>query len=329
MNRITRPTIVAGTALALVLGVVACGDDTLASRRTADQLQPATLSEGSADRNGSGDKAAAGEATAVASASAAAVAVPDTGSNPALAAAFDRKIIFNASLTLEARDVTSSFNLASRIAANAGGYVEKSSFSGGSSSDATSSRSASLTLRVPADQYQSVLSDLRGLDGVTVKQESAKSTEVTEQYTDLQSRLRNLEETEQQYLALLAQAKTIDDILKMTDRVNAVRDQVEQAQGRLNLLDHLTDLATIDLSITPLVPAKVEAAQDNGPKGVGEAFADAWAGSLEGARYVASAGAVLAVAAAWVVIPLALLVLGVRLLRRRVTPAKGQPTTSN
>lgn len=330
MNRLSRLTLSAVTLGALVTGIAACGDDVASKSGPPADAKISTLQYAADASSEKGIVAAAATSAAGTARSQPIAGAPASGGSTttangadgSLATALDRKIIFNATLTLEARDVTSTFNLASRIATNAGGFVEKSTFSGGEGSSGDTKRTASLTIRVPAEQYQSTLSELRTLDGVTVKTEGSKSTEVTEQYTDLTSRLRNLERTETQYLALLVQAKTIDEILKMTDRVDSVRSQIDQAQGRLKLLDHLTDLATIDIAIAPLVPAKAQPKSNDGPKSIGEAFADAWAGSIEAARYVASAGAVLTVAVAWFAIPAALALLAARRLRRR-TPAAG------
>ena len=330
MNRLSRLTLSAVTLGALVTGIAACGDDVASKSNQPADAKISTLQYAADASSEKGIVAAAATSAAGTARSQPIAGAPASGgstttangANGSLATALDRKIIFNATLTLEARDVTSTFNLASRIATNAGGFVEKSTFSGGEGSSGDTKRTASLTIRVPADRYQATLSELRTLDGVTVKTEGSKSSEVTEQYTDLTSRLRNLERTETQYLALLVQAKTIDEILKMTDRVDSVRSQIDQAQGRLKLLDHLTDLATIDIAIAPLVPAKPQPKTNDGPKSIGEAFADAWAGSLEAARYVASAGAVLTVAVAWFAIPTALALLAARRFRRR-TPAAG------
>ena len=88
------------------------------------------------------------------------------------------------------------------------------------------------------------------------------SNEVTEQHIDLESRLRNLERTEQQYLELLAKAANIQEILTVQDRLSSVRSQIEQILGRLKVLDNQTDFATVNLSIAPLL-AKVETPKDN------------------------------------------------------------------
>ena len=247
-----------------------------------------------------------------------------TGTGGSLPGFLDRKVILNASLAMNVNDVSAAFDEASRLVRGSGGYVEKSSFI--ASSLGVSQKAATLTLRVPADQYDQLLGQLRTIQGAKVTSEGSKSTEVTEQYTDLQSRQRNLERTEQSYLKLLDQAKTIPDILSLNDRLDSVRGQIEQIQGRLNVLDHMTDLATIDVTLSPIVPGK--SGPTTGPKPVGQAFADAWQWSLDAVRYAAATGAVGLVAVAWLVVPLGLVALGVRRMRRHGEPVSTTPVTS-
>jgi hypothetical protein len=236
------------------------------------------------------------------------------GTAPELPATFDRKVISNTSLALSVGDVGAAFNEAGRLARVNGGYTEKSSYTNPDNADAKH-RSASLTLRVPAAHYDELLASLRGISGAKVVSEGAKSTEITEQYTDLQSRMRNLERTEQSYLKLLEQAKSIQEILTVNDRLDNVRAQIEQIQGRLKVFDNLADLATVDLTISPLVPA--QAPQADGPKSAQTAFADAWDWSMERARYVLAGGVVASVALIWLAIPLVVVVIGARVVRRR------------
>jgi hypothetical protein len=241
--------------------------------------------------------------------------VTGDGGAPTLPSTTDRKIISNTALGLHVDDVGAAFNEAGRLARVNGGYTEKSSFDASTTSVAKAS-SATLTLRVPVTNYDALLDALRAMPGAKVASQSASSTEITEQYTDLQSRLRNLQATEQSYLTLLQQAKSIQDILTVNDRLSSIRSQIEQIQGRLNLYDNLTDLATVDLTLT--LPPPAQAANDNGgPKSLSAAFEDAWAWSLDGARYVAAGGAVATVGAIWLAVPALLLAVATIAIRRR------------
>lgn len=210
----------------------------------------------------------------------------------------DRKIVQTASLELRVEEVGPSFEDVSRIATAAGGFVASSTFSRTDDHEV-----ASVTIRVPASQYQDVLRQLRGLS-VEVENESSEANDVSEEYTDLSARLRNLEATEDQYLLLLGEAKEIGEILQIQDRINSTRAEIEQVKGRLNLLDHLTDLATITVHLRPEA-APVVTTGPGGPNPA-EAAADAWGASLDVLRGIASGLVTAAVFSWWFLPPLAM-----------------------
>lgn len=216
-----------------------------------------------------------------------------------------------------------SFADAGALARANGGYIEKSQYS--NDPDDNTNRSASLTIRVPVQNYESLVASLRTMSGVTVDTEGSNSNEVTEQYTDLQSRLRNLERTEQQYLELLTSAKTIPDILTVQDRLSGVRSQIEQIQGRLKVLDDLTEFATINLTLNPFMAVPP---QSDSNWSLSEVFVSSIAVSLEVARFAAAAAIVVLVAGVWLVIPVALALVGSRKYRRRTSPSQpiGEPS---
>ncbi|MFN8617167.1 MAG: DUF4349 domain-containing protein [Dehalococcoidia bacterium] len=231
-----------------------------------------------------------------------------------------RKIIFTATMELNASDVGRAFNDASSLATGNGGYIEKSAFSNDPNDN--TKRSATLTIRVPAQNYDSLLASLRTMNGVGVVTEGSNSNEVTEQYIDLQSNQRNLERTEQQYLELLKQAKSIQEVLTVQDRLTSVRSQIEQIQGRLKVLDQRIEFATINLTVSPVV-ARVEDKPKDSDWSLRGVLVGSFEQSVEAARYVAAGAIVLGVAMAWLVVPLSLGLLAV--LRFRKRPATDLP----
>lgn len=189
-------------------------------------------------------------------------------------APFDRLIIYNANLRVAVEDVSKAVSELTRIAgetcsANTCGFVSESNLH-----YENDRQVGTLTIQVPSDHYGDALNRVRGLGQVL--NETSKSQDVTEQFTDLQSELRNLKATESRYLDLLKDAKSIQDILTLEDRLRTVRAQIERDQGRINYLQHRADLATITVDVTPPVagpatplPRPLAAAQQ------------AWAASLE------------------------------------------------
>jgi len=148
---------------------------------------------------------------------------------------------------------------------------------------------------------------------VKVENEQSEANDVTEEYTDLESRLRNLQATETQYLGFLERAQDINEVLQVQDRLNAVRADIEQVRGRANLLAGLSDLATITVHLRP------EAAADSDGGGVSpaEAAEAAWEASLTTLRALA-VGLVAIAAFSWWLVPIliVLALVGRRLSQR-------------
>jgi Domain of unknown function (DUF4349) len=239
-----------------------------------------------------------------------------TSGSPGLAPSeqtFDRKIVQDTTLDLQVEDVARSYQDAMRVALDAGGYVLDSSVS-----PAQDKPEADLSVRVPNSSYEDVLGKMRGL-AVKVENETSKAQDVTDQYTDLQARLRSAQAVEARYLDLLNRAETIDDVLKVQDRLAPVRLQIEQIQGQMNVLDNLSSLATITVHLSTQ-PVEV-AASDSGPDPLAAAAAG-WKSSLLFLRAV-GAGVFATGAFLWWLAPI-LVIVGVGfLVRYRMTRKSG------
>jgi hypothetical protein len=109
-------------------------------------------------------------------------------------------------------------------------------------------QSASLTLKVPAGDFDAAMEHLRALG--TPVQEQVSTQEVTEEFVDLEAQARSLEAVEAQYLRLLEKAQRVEEILPLQQRVTEVRTQIDRLRGRMNLLQRRADLSTITVSLT-------------------------------------------------------------------------------
>lgn len=223
----------------------------------------------------------------------------------------DRKIVRRATVQITVDDVASAVQRVEDAARSAGGFVSSSNISvedlpkppdAPPDEPAPKRQTATVTLRVPAESYDSVLRQIRGI-AKEVKAESSDASEVTEEYTDLQSRLRNLQSVEGQYLQLLARAQSIQDILTVQDRLNSVRSEIEQVQGRINLLNDLTDMATITVNLTPPPPpAEGQPTQHGWAR---QAWDDAWALSSDILKAAGTVAITAGVVLIWLGIPVA------------------------
>lgn len=309
--------IAAGAVAVAIVSAAACASagDPAATRESA---KPPTGGVTLSDK--AGEPYAAGEAPPgdAAQPRPSAGAIATDGGEPSapstLPALLDRKIIRTATLTLETDAVSARFEDVGNIAAGAGGYIASSTFGKDEDRDI-----ASITIRVPADRYQDAMIQLRKLG--EVKGEQSNASDVTEEFTDLASRQRNLEATERQYLEFLTRAQNINDVLTVQDRLNAVRAEIEQVKGRIQLLDSQSSLATITVHLNP--PLTKPAPRDNGDgiTNPAEAAERAFARSLE---ILVGAGIVVAAVAAfsWWIVPLA--ALAGWFARRQARAARGR-----
>ena len=303
---------------AVLAAAAACSSE----EQTSAPLAAATTT---ARQNRAAAPQATGTATATSSAFAATLEVaPDSASSSApnkkqgstnsggvdtASQLFDRKIIQDASIQLKVKDVGVAFNSVGRIASTEGGFVTESSFY-----TERDYRVGTITIRVPGDRFQGVLQQVRDL-GLEVINENSSARDVTEEYTDLSSRLRNLRATEDQYLKLLAQATTINDILVVQDRLNGVRAEIEQIQGRINVLDHLSELATLKVELKPEAAfAKAESPKTEPGDGFGETVTNAWERSVDIVVDIATGLAAALVFSWWLAIPALVVVLVLRRL---------------
>ena len=247
---------------------------------------------------------------------------------PPLPQVSDRKIVRDATISLGVEDVGAAVQSVESIALGAGGFVSSSSVfieeppeprpvPEEESKPPERTQTASVTIRVPAEAYASVMGQLRGVAKEVVA-ESSQASDVSEEYADLQARLRNLVATEARYLELLARADTISDILTLQDRLNSVRLEIETTQGRINLLNNLTDLATITAQLRPFVPAVEPPAEQGWAE---EAAQAAWERSQEAMQVLGTVAIVSGVVLAWLAVPGLALVVGWRLLGR---PRRGE-----
>lgn len=161
------------------------------------------------------------------------------------AAQVDQKIIKNGYLQLSVEKVAETSVRITDMAARRGGFLQSSSIT--ERGDGT--YSGDVTVRVPAKEFEAAMNEIKSYAKL-VKRETATGQDVTEQYTDLEAQLRNARAQEETYLAILKQARTVEDTLMVQDRLGAVRAQIESLQGRMQYLENVTSYSTISVSLS-------------------------------------------------------------------------------
>jgi hypothetical protein len=254
--------------------------------------------------------APAANGAAAAAGAASANSLPDTS-----AQLLDRMVIRTAQLTVEVTNMEQALAQVRQIALRDGGFVSASNTHVERVNDQDRTV-ADLTVQVRSSSADSTLSDLRAMGKVT--NETSGSQDVTEEYVDLDSNLRNLQASESAILKLMDKATQIQDVLALQRELTNVRGQIERIQGRKTYLERRSDMATITLALR-LPPVESARPLTGGVWDPGAVAQRGWQASLAMLRGVAE---VLIVAAAfsWWLVPFVALGAYVWMRRRRTPP---------
>jgi hypothetical protein len=160
-----------------------------------------------------------------------------------------RKIIRNGELDLESDDPLEGQRKLVTIAESSGGFVVTSE-----SRQLDEKRvTVSATVRVPEAQFDKVVEAIRAV-GARVLREKVTGQDVTEEFVDVQARIRTKKAVESQYLEIMKQADTVPDVLAVQEKLGVIRSEIEQLEGRLRFLESQTSLSTIKVTISPPAP---------------------------------------------------------------------------
>jgi hypothetical protein len=238
--------------------------------------------------------------------------------------AFDRKIIRNANLTVEVTSPGDAQHKLVAIAESHQGFVVTSEATQRAVEDKTKPEmTVNLILRVPASQFNTVMEEVRGV-GVRIIQEKVTGQDVTEEFMDLDARIKNQKALELQFLEIMKRAGKVEDALNVQRELADVRTEIEKLEGRRRFLENQSSLSTINVTLQP--PTQIVNATGFWYS-VRTAFSDGVDVAVEIILFVIRAVIALAPVLVLIVLPLALLLkLGLRVVRRRratLAPADG------
>ncbi len=183
---------------------------------------------------------------------------PPQATRPAAppAAFIDRYLIRNVSLAIEAVDVRLARTTIVQAAKDLGGYVSNLQ----ESVDGLGRINITLQLRVPSAKLDALLPSVESIGKVLEKQLSTQ--DVTEEYIDTGSRIRNLRKAEERLIQHLDRTGELKDIVLIENELDIRREQIERLEGRINYLSNRVAFSTISVSIreTPAAESVTPAA---------------------------------------------------------------------
>ncbi len=163
----------------------------------------------------------------------------------------ERMVIRNANLSLVVMDPSETVEEISRIATAKGGYVISSNlYQTTYGQQSIPITRGSISIRVLSESLDEALQEIKEL-ALEVDSESVSGQDVTDEYTDLSSRLRNLEAAEEQLLDIMDSATETEDVLQIFENLKNVREEIEVLKGRMGYLEDSTRLSQISIDLIP------------------------------------------------------------------------------
>ncbi len=159
----------------------------------------------------------------------------------------DRKIIRNAELGIEAEKPEEIQDRIGSIAQSKGGFVVASQQR--SIDPRVSVRDVvEMSVRVPADKFAETIAEIKAGPG-RILTETIKGEDVTEEFIDVEARLRAKKALEQQFMEIMKRANTVDDALSVQSQLADVRSEIEKIEGRRRFIENQASLSTISIKI--------------------------------------------------------------------------------
>jgi hypothetical protein len=151
----------------------------------------------------------------------------------------DRKVVYTATLQLAVYELEESMAFAEAMPERYAGWIQ-------------SRYENQITIRIPAERLREAMEELATLG--MVLQKTLQAADVTAEYTDLESRLIVLAEMEERLLALLEQAKTVEESLKIRQELDRVRLDLELSRTRMRSLSELISFSTLTIYLSQRGP---------------------------------------------------------------------------
>ena len=159
-----------------------------------------------------------------------------------------RMVIKNASLSIVVEKPGESIDAITKLAADLGGFVVSSNLYRTQTDGGLEVPQANITIRVPAEKLDQALAAIKSGAG-EILNENVSGQDITQEYTDLESRLKNLQRAENQLTEIMEQAYQTEDVLSVYNRLVEVQEQIELIKGQMKYYEQSAALSAISVNI--------------------------------------------------------------------------------
>ena len=155
-----------------------------------------------------------------------------------------RKIIKTAEVRMEVKNLAKSSKDVQALVERYNGFVSNLNMA-----NSNYELSAQISLKVPAKDFQTLLDSIKK-QAIFLNYERIHTDDVTEEYVDIQTRLKTKKEVRDRYIDILRnKAKNVKDILMAEDKIRVIQEEIEAAEGRLKFLSTNVSLSTVSVEL--------------------------------------------------------------------------------
>lgn len=187
-----------------------------------------------------------------------------------------KKIIKDGRLGIEVKDLESTKSRVDTLVKIYEGYYDNERYN---NTDRESLYD--LKIRIPALNFDRFISEVENGNG-EIKYKEIDARDVTDQFIDLETRLQNKKNYLARYNELLAQAKTVKEILEIEEEIRGLEEEIESTIGRLKYLGDLVDYSTLNLTLSKRKDFKYNPTnRDNFGERLKQALSKGWFGFVD------------------------------------------------
>ncbi|QHS22476.1 DUF4349 domain-containing protein [Virgibacillus sp. MSP4-1] len=158
----------------------------------------------------------------------------------------NRMIMYHARLTLNIKDIDRAVEDITSRTNQINGYVVETA-----SMNRDENVQSHMTLRIPNPELQSFIKKLEKLSEKVVEKR-VRGEDVTEEYTDLESRLKAKKVVENRLLDFMKGAKKTEDLLNISKDLAKVQEEIEQMEGKIKYLENRTEFAEVSITLNDI-----------------------------------------------------------------------------
>lgn len=191
--------------------------------------------------------------------------IVNQGTNQTIENNTERKVIKKGEIKFQTKNIQETANFISETVKSLKGYISSDNVY--NSEDRITQR---IEIRIPSESFDNLLSRISA-NAKKIEYKNVQLEDVTQEYIDVESRIKTKKELEHQYIELLSKAKKVEEILSIEKELGTLRSDIESIEGRLKYLKDQVSLSTLTVDYYQLTSTTL-----NFSSKLGQAFVMGW-----------------------------------------------------